>query len=209
MAMKEKKKPTKEVRRRRSRGNRREEIIRIAARLFASKGYHGISLDQIARQMNITKPALYLYIRNKEDILQEICRDCLVKGFTKWQKLDKTGLEPLEKFRLYIRSVIVSTIKQRDSMAVLFEDASALSPEVQDTVRRQRKAHDKELFLILKEGVDAGEFDIPDIKLTVNCIYGTCMWIYQWYNPDGRLTPDQLADQMLSFIEHGICRKKS
>ena len=51
---------------------RKEEVMNVAARLFAAKGYHATTLDQIAEEMGVTKPALYYYVNNKEDILRTI-----------------------------------------------------------------------------------------------------------------------------------------
>src|SRR4030042_4471412 len=52
--------------------SRREKIIKAAAQIFAAKGYHGTTLDEIAKQIGVSKPALYYHIKNKEEILKEI-----------------------------------------------------------------------------------------------------------------------------------------
>ena len=51
---------------------RRDEIMQVAARIFAIKGYHATTLEEIARELGITKPALYYHVRSKEEILREI-----------------------------------------------------------------------------------------------------------------------------------------
>lgn len=190
-----------------TRANRREEIIRTAARLFAEKGYHGVSLDEVAENMNITKPALYQYIRNKEEILQEICQACLVTGFDHWKLVNKSELTPRDKLRLFIEGVVMGVAEGRDMMAVLFGDSNALSPEVRNEVRMQQKAHDKELEALLQEGIDAGQFKIADKKIAVFTIFGACMWIYQWYRQDSRLSPQSIADGIIKLLEGGYLRE--
>src|ERR687886_478685 len=54
---------------------RREELTRIAARLFAAKGYQGTSLADLASALGVQKPSLYHHIASKEDLLWEVARD--------------------------------------------------------------------------------------------------------------------------------------
>src|SRR3989442_5395725 len=51
---------------------RREELTRIAARLFAERGYQGTSLADLAAQLGVQKPSLYHHIASKEDLLWEV-----------------------------------------------------------------------------------------------------------------------------------------
>lgn len=48
---------------------KREAVVKAAARAFSRNGFHGTSLDQIAKELNVTKAALYYYVKNKGDIL--------------------------------------------------------------------------------------------------------------------------------------------
>jgi AcrR family transcriptional regulator len=57
--------------RRRARDEKREAVLLTAVRLFLEQGYHRTTLDEVAKRLNITKPALYNYFRSKEEILFE------------------------------------------------------------------------------------------------------------------------------------------
>lgn len=190
-----------------TRERRRSEIIRVAARLFAERGYSGVTLDELAEQMGITKPALYQYINSKEEILHEICKACMVTGYENWKRVNKSGLTPREKLKSFIKGVIKGAAEGRDMMTVLFGDSNALSPEVKAEFLAQRKAHDAELEALLYEGVTAGEFRIKDIKLAVFTILGACLWVYQWYRPNGRLSADKIAEGIIQLLEDGYLNK--
>ena len=56
---------------RRSRDSKREAVIRAAARAFNARGYHNTSIDEIAAALNVTKPTIYYYVANKEQLLLE------------------------------------------------------------------------------------------------------------------------------------------
>ena len=80
---------------------RKAEIINVGTSLFAEKGYHGTTLDEIAEQVGITKAALYYYIKSKEEILQEITNKNLA-GMEQAIELHKSNLPPKEKLRQVI-----------------------------------------------------------------------------------------------------------
>lgn len=52
-----------------SKGNRREQILAVAVRLFAERGYHGVSMDDVGSAAGVTGPALYHHFRGKEAML--------------------------------------------------------------------------------------------------------------------------------------------
>src|SRR4029450_12309776 len=54
---------------------RRNELTRQAARLFAERGYHGTSMEDLASAMGVQKGSLYAHVRSKQDLLDEIARD--------------------------------------------------------------------------------------------------------------------------------------
>jgi TetR/AcrR family transcriptional regulator, cholesterol catabolism regulator len=194
---------------RNTRTRRRAEIIKAAARLFAEKGYRGVTLDELAEQIGITKPALYQYIHSKEEILQEICKECLVTGFENWKRVKWSGLTPRDKLKSFIHGVVEGAAEGRDMMTVLFGDSNSLSPRVQGEVLTQRKAHDVELETLLREGVAAGQFEIRDIRLAAYAILGACLWVYQWYRPNGRLSPTEVAEGIIKLLEEGYLQKKA
>ncbi len=66
---------------RREHGVKREAVIRAAAAAFNARGYHNTSLDDVAAALGVTKPTIYYYVANKEQLLFECFR---------------AGLEPIQ-----------------------------------------------------------------------------------------------------------------
>jgi len=119
------------------------------------------------------------------------------------------GLSPRDKLKSFIHGVVEGAAEGRDMMTVLFGDSNALSPQVQTEVLTQRKAHDTELEALLKEGVAAGQFEIKDVKLAVFAILGACLWVYQWYRPNGRLSPTEVSEGIIRLLEEGYLQKNA
>ncbi|MGD0855762.1 MAG: TetR/AcrR family transcriptional regulator [Dehalococcoidia bacterium] len=183
------------------REERRKEIMMIAAKLFAHKGYADASLSDVAAQMDISKAALYHYIQSKEAMLQEICNGLLDAQIKETKRLQKSNLSPKDKLRWFVRGVVRGATKDRDVMHVYFEDTNSLSADARDKVRKQKKAFDKVLGLILKEGVEKGYVNLRDIKMAVFVIQGACIFGYQWYQPNGRLSPEEIAEEIIYLLE--------
>ena len=189
--------------------DRRKEIMRVAARLFANKGYDGASLSELAAEMDITKAALYHHIENKEEILRVICDEVLEKQMKETRRMQKSNLSPRDKLKWYIRGVVRGVTEEQNVMRVYFESVNSLSPEARDRLQKQKKAFDKMLELILREGVEKGYFNIHDFKIAVFVIQGAANFGYQWYRPKGRLTPEEIAEEIIYMLERGYLNQSS
>lgn len=67
---------------------KRKVLIQEAARAFSTRGYHATSLADVARELGVTKGALYYYVKSKQDILFEGSVAKIVKLEHAWRRLD-------------------------------------------------------------------------------------------------------------------------
>src|SRR5919197_1439659 len=104
---------------------RREELTRIAARLFAERGYQGTSLADLAAQLGVQKPSLYHHIASKEDLLWEVAWEG-AEAFH--AALDSVPAEsrPTERIRLALRGHLAVVAGHLDvaTAALLFLSAA-------------------------------------------------------------------------------------
>jgi len=184
----------------------REEIIKIAIKLFATKGYHGAALSEIAKKLDITKAALYYHITNKEDILREILNKVMKRLTREANEIRKSDLPPKEKVRLLIQLLVELNTKGQDTVAVTFEQTNALPRKAEREINRQKKAIQQILAEILQDGVEQGCFEIDHIQMAAFTILGATIWTYRWYRPGGRLTPAQIADKFIHILENGYAK---
>src|SRR3990167_9726784 len=88
-------------RRTRARANlTRERILAEAARIFNRLGYHGATLDDVARALGATKAALYYYVANKEELLFQCCRVPIEIGLEGIRRAQEQAEAPDERLRL-------------------------------------------------------------------------------------------------------------
>jgi AcrR family transcriptional regulator len=194
--------------RRRDPDGKRQAILRTALQLFLERGYGRTSLNDIAERLKITKPALYHYFRNKEDILLECYRwGCmLIREF-----LDDIASHPgsgIDKVVAFVQSYTL-LISEDFGRAVIRLDDNELSPEARAEIRSYKKEIDRRLRLFLQEGIEDGSIVPCDTKLASFTIAGAINWISTWYKPGGGLSPEQVAATFVQILGGGLRNKET
>lgn len=184
----------------------RENIIRVAERLFIIEGYHGTSLENIAREMGVTKAAIYYYIPNKREILREIINRT-IEPAKEVIKVGKSNLPPKKRLRKMITMLIKYGAEMQETTLITFEMKNILPEKNRNALKYYHKQVGKVVCNTIQEGIDTGQFRIKDIKMASFAILGTANSIYRWYNPDGGLSPVQIANQFIHLLENGYIKK--
>ncbi|MDD5495346.1 MAG: TetR/AcrR family transcriptional regulator [Dehalococcoidia bacterium] len=188
---------------------RKEQILKTAAQLFAAKGYHAVTLDEIAHQLNIRKASLYYYIKSKEALLEEISDILLARSVGSLDKIPKSHVTPVNKLRQFIINQINTNTNSIDLTAIFYDQASSINKRFYSRYNKFKKRGEADLQLILQEGVEKGYFVIDDIKMASFLILSACNWIYKWYNPYGRLKPDEIASIYIKILENGLLSQQA
>jgi TetR/AcrR family transcriptional regulator, cholesterol catabolism regulator len=184
---------------------RKEEIIRVAARLFAIKGYHATTLDEIAGELGVTKPALYYHIQGKEDILREIVNR-IMEPMEAASRAGRSNMSPRERIKAMVAILVKFGAERKETTLIAFEEVKILPKRTRDAIRRRQKEVEQSLQETLQEGIAKGEFTVEDTKLASFAILGAANWIYHWYRPHG-LTPEEIAERFIDFLENGYQKR--
>jgi AcrR family transcriptional regulator len=191
--------------RRRDRATKREAVLKTAAELFLEKSYSRTSLNDVAERLKITKPALYHYFRNKEEILlgcyrwgvgliEQILNDIAGHG--------GTGLDKVEAFIESYANVMTVNFGR----CVMRLDEGDLSREARAEVRNYKRKIDRRLRSFIQEGIGDGSIVACDPKIAAFSIAGALNWICMWYEPDGALSPAEIAVQFARTLTQGLVR---
>jgi AcrR family transcriptional regulator len=194
--------PYRSDRVRAKRARRRTEILRAALRAFRTQGYHGTTLDDIARQLGVRKTALYHYFPDKEAILYACHREGLaeVAGIIAEAERRPTSAEQLRHaIREHVR-VMTETL-EGSSLAL---EVTALSPHHRDEVIAGRDRYEQALRDMVCRGIEAGAFRPVDPKLAVFAILGAINWIARWYAPGGSVQAPALGAQYADHLVRGL-----
>jgi AcrR family transcriptional regulator len=194
--------------RRRDPVTKREAILETAAQLFLEKSYSRTSLNDVAERLDITKPALYHYFRNKEEILVECYRlgaGMIGETLSQIAAGYGTGLEKVEAFIYSYANVMTANFGR----CVMRLDEGDLSDPARAEVRARKKKIDRRLRSFVQEGIEDGSITPCDPKIAAFSIAGAVNWICMWYEPEGALSPEEIATQFARTLTRGLAHQRN
>ncbi|MEU2605154.1 TetR/AcrR family transcriptional regulator [Streptomyces albus] len=172
-----------------------------ATRLFAERGFDRTSVQDIVEAAGVTKGALYHYFGSKDDLLHEIYGRLLRLQQERLDLLAGSEAPVAERLRRAAADVVVTTIDNLDDAMIFFRSMHQLPPDKQKQVRAERRRYHERFRALIEEGQRSGEFsDATPADLVVDYHFGSVHHLSSWYRPDGRLTPQQVADHLADLL---------
>jgi TetR/AcrR family transcriptional regulator, cholesterol catabolism regulator len=180
---------------------RREELTRIAARLFAERGYNGTSLADLAAALGVSKPSLYHHIASKEDLLWDVA----------WEGAEAfhAGLDALpdgpaaDRIRLALRAHLAIVSAQLDVATVFVREWRYLEGERRDRFVAERRRYEERIRALYRDGVERSELRTDlDVSTAARLFLSAANWAYTWLRPGG--DTDELADRFFAAMLDGM-----
>ena len=181
----------------------RSRVIAIAADLFARNGYHGTGIAELGRAVGLGRGALYHYIESKEAVLYAISKDQVDKMNAFAEATLGRDLEPAELLHEMARGLLRNVATHRAEWVVFFREYGALTGDRRDRVIAARERYEGYWRQALDHGVRTGVLRSTP-RLLVKGILGMLNYTYLWFEPDGELSPEELADVFMDALINGI-----
>ena len=175
---------------------KRDRILAAAVSLFYARGFTATTLDDVAAELGVTKPALYAHFRSKTELLAATCEPTIAMSLDAARRGVESPGSCTDRLRFLAVAFTQVIIERQANIAVFFREEKHLEPADAATIDALRKKFDRVLSGLLDEGVVAGEFVVPDSRLAALAIGGMISWAYTWHRSDGRLSAHALADRM-------------
>jgi AcrR family transcriptional regulator len=209
-----------------------ELILRVSARIFAEKSYHSTSMRDISRATGVSLAGLYHYCKSKEELLFLIQDHCFGRVLERFEERMKGIEDPFEKLRIFIDNHLSFFAANMAEMKVLSHEAESLAGDLHRSVSTRKRQYTRTARKILSEVQQAtgaaerrprrnGQLKtgVKPVDLTVAtyALFGMMNWIYNWYDPRGKLSVSQLVDNItrlfvsgfLSQTEHALVQRGS
>jgi AcrR family transcriptional regulator len=187
----------------RTRAEKREAVLRAAVRMFNARGFHATSLDDVAASLGVSKPTIYHYLGNKEQVLIE----CVDRGLALLREAADgardghgTGRDRLRAFliryaRINMEDFGRCTIRTGDEM---------LSAEGSARFRAGKRTIDRALRALIAEGVADGSLVVDDVRLTAFTFAGALNWPARWHDPEGGEDIVAVAEAMADLLLRSV-----
>lgn len=185
---------------------KREVLLREAAASFNRRGYHGTSLNEIAKKLGVTKAALYTYVPSKEDLLyycHDAAMDSAIESLHKAQASAGTGRERLTRT---LRHYLMMMLGQEGGYVVLLEENAMKPAHVREIIKR-RDQFERGLREFVVEGIADGSIVRCNPKLAVFMMLGALNWSRKWYRPNGSWSGAQIAHALTEMLERSLSGK--
>jgi AcrR family transcriptional regulator len=188
---------------------RREELLELAATMFAQRGLRATTVRDIADAAGILSGSLYHHFASKEEMVDEVLRTFLDWLFERYQRIIDTEPNPLARLKgLFMASF--DAIERHHAEVVIYQDeAKRLSGQPRFSYIDELNVRQRKMWVdVLTEGIEQGYFqpDI-DVDLVYRFIRDTTWVSVRWYQPGGPLTAEQVGRQYLAIVLDGVAVK--
>ncbi len=194
---------------------RREALLRVAAKVFAARGYHRTTMRDLARASRMSLAGMYYYVRGKEDLLFEIEKSCFERvrqgaeeaiavagnGTPGAGSVGVGGAE--DRLEAFIRHHVTFFARHMDEMKVLSHEAESLTGAALEEVRGLKRAY-VDLCESLLADLDAQRgVERANRHVAAYLLFGMANWIYTWYDPKGPVGVEELAESVCRLFLNG------
>ena len=175
---------------------KRERILKVAERLFHEQGYADTTLEQIVRELGVTKPFVYYYFHNKQEIFELLAWRPTVACFTvlDYPPTDKRPAHV--KVAEGLERLIRTTVEYHPSAFFAYRDPQAFRPEFAAAVKKIANHFYQRLCALMEEARRDGTLDFNETRITALAVCSLPGFLYSWYRPDGRLAPEEMVQEL-------------
>ncbi|MBR9861200.1 TetR/AcrR family transcriptional regulator [bacterium] len=183
---------------------RKREILATSQQLFKDHGYASTSVRDIAKALNIEAASLYSHIESKEDILKITCFELAEKFESAIKEVNDIYFNAEEKLRMAIKFHVEILTHNLNAAVVFIREWRHLSDESKKEFIEKRNAYEEGIREIIQTGIDEGTFNEIDKRFAALTVLSSVNWIVEWYKEGGRLSPEEVANNLSDFILTGL-----
>lgn len=190
-------------RQQRRRDRKLNDMMSFTAQTIAERGYHMTNLDDIAERLDLSKASIYHYFDGKEALVLATLASCA--SYVQ-QRLAEAVAEPgtaSERLQRLIRTQIELISVEDVEVARLFLQPLDWPPAIAEKVREWQREHGSLFRDVIREGVESGEFDVPDERVARMVLQGGMNFVPAWFDA---ATIEERGEQLLETITDALMR---
>lgn len=175
--------------------------------MFAERGFAGTSLQDVAAAAGLKRPALYYYVKSKEDLLDKLiveatsgpAQNLIVIGARK-------EVDPAERLHAMAYWIVEWVATHSDRFLLLIKSEADLSPASAQKFTEGRRVALDAVIGVINEGIESGAFRRVDARVAAFGVWGLCNWTAWWYRPDGPLSLQSIAQELADMAVESLRR---
>ena len=182
---------------------KREAVIRAAAHAFNHKGYHNTSLDDIAAALAVSKPTVYYYVNNKEQLLFE----CFLAGVEQIRAALRDARSQVAPGRERLNAVLrdyAQAMASEFGWCMVRVEHQDLSPVMSAQIKAMKSEIDQGIRRLIREGIQDGSIHPCDPKMAAFALAGSLNWIAHWYRENQSMSAAEIAEAFITVFDNGL-----
>ena len=187
----------------REREAKRDAVLLTAVRMFNERGFHASSLDDVAAALGVSKPTIYHYLGNKEQVLIECVSrglEALLEAVDASGQETGSGLDRLRRFLCRYSEIIMGDFGR----CVVRVGDESLSSEGAAQFRARKREIDLALRRMIEAAIADGSMRPVDVRLTGFALAGALNWPARWHSASGPEQPPEIARDMVNILIDGL-----
>jgi AcrR family transcriptional regulator len=184
---------------------KRMDLLRQVALVFAQDGYHQTSVNSLAARLKISKPVLYYYAKNKDDLLfqcGEVARDALLDAMRSTDRTQISGMGKLRRFFTKYAEIMAGDFGR----CLVLVDHRGLSSKIHAKDVRVRRDVEEAVRKMIEEGQEDGSIAKCNAILATRALFGAFNGIPSWFAKGKTYDHSDVAEAYLDFFIMGIGR---
>jgi AcrR family transcriptional regulator len=180
-------------------GSRRHAIDEVASELFHANGYAATSVRDIAKALDIQAASMYAHVASKEDVLWSIV-EAAASGFERAaDAAEADASDPVDRLAALVEAHVEVVTADPERSSVFVTEWRHLSGDRRAGIAARRDAYEARFRAAIVDGIAIGAFRPTDPALAAAFLLTALNGIAGWYRPDGRLSPDRIADHYVEL----------
>lgn len=179
---------------------RREEMIEKATKIFKERGYRATTVEDVSRELNLTKGSFYYYLNSKEELLSEIYDRAGSKFYSTLLPVVQGNLPIEQKLQAVLEAHVQLISEEQELFSVYFKEKMELPPEKQDIIMVKMRNYTSLLEDLVREAMQEGIIADSDPKIVTQGILGMCNWVHVWFKDTGPLRGEEIGRILFQLI---------
>ena len=184
-------------------GHDLESVLRGAVKVFNERGYDGTSMEDLSRELGITKSAIYHHVTGKEELLRLAVNRALDGLFAVLDDVPALGAPAITRLEELARRSVLLLAAELPFVTLLLRVRGNTRAERAALARRRE--FDDAVASLATQARDEGDLrEDVDPALIARLLYGMINSVTEWYRPRGGGRPADLADVIVSVAFDGL-----
>ena len=184
-------------------GHSLDSLLDIAVAVFNERGYDATSMEELAARLGVTKSAIYHHVSSKVELLRLALDRALDALFAVTEETGATTGPAIDRLEHVVRGSVRVLAAELPFVTLLLR-VRGNSP-VEEAALARRRRFDRVVTDLVRAAEDEGDVR-PDVDpaITSRLLFGTVNSLTEWYRPGGGLSPDDLAEALVTTTFQGL-----